>query len=223
MELSNRYHEWPNDFLAYEILNEPIAKDAKDWNVVLNKCIKAIRSKEPNRFIIVGSNMWQQASSFPYLEIPNDDRNLILSFHFYTPFALTHYRAYWVNNYSSYDGSINYPGEIVSEDFLKALPEGSIKQILKGDFFNNKQTLRLKMEPAIAYAKEHNLQLYCGEWGAMNTLPRNVRLNWYRDIIKIFNEEGISNATWSYKADLGIRSNDGTKIDDELICILIEE
>ena len=223
LKLSERYHECPNNFLAYEILNEPIAENPSDWNIVLNKCIRAIRNKEPNRFIIAGSNMWQQTSSFPYLEIPPNDKKLILSFHFYHPFALTHYRAYWVNNYSSYNGPINYPGKIVTEDYLKTLPEGSVKQILEADFFNEKQTLRSKMEPAIAYAKQHKLPLYCGEWGAMNTLPRNARLNWYRDIINILNEEGISNAIWSYKADLGIRSNDGKEVDNELISILIEE
>jgi endoglucanase len=52
LQISDRYSEWPNNFLAYEILNEPIAEDAEDWNYVVEKWMEAMRQKEPNRFIV---------------------------------------------------------------------------------------------------------------------------------------------------------------------------
>ncbi len=79
--------------LAYEILNEAVADDPEDWNKLLNKVTAAIREKEPERKIVAGSNRWQNAGTFPDLKFPKNDKNIILSFHFYTPMTLTHHKA----------------------------------------------------------------------------------------------------------------------------------
>ncbi|MBN2069268.1 MAG: cellulase family glycosylhydrolase [Opitutales bacterium] len=216
-QLSDRCHEWPNDFLAYEILNEAVAENHEDWNKLVAKCVAAIREKEPERFLVIGSNRWQQTQFFPFLKIPEGDRRIILSFHFYNPFPFTHYQAGWVGAYSDYRGPINYPGNIVPEDYLESLAEGEIRDMLTESFYNDKETLRAMMKPAIDYAAEHNLALYCGEWGTMPTMPREDRLQWYRDMSQVFREEGIENAIWSYKVEFGIRSNDNSFTDYELI------
>ena len=223
MQFSERYHEWPNDFLAYEVLNEAVAEDHEDWNKLIGKCIKAIREKEPNRFIIVGSNMWQQCQFFPYLKIPEGDKHIILSFHFYHPFAFTHYKASWVGPYSKYDGPINYPGNLVPEEVFESLPEGAIKDTIAMEYYNDKETLRQIMLPAIEYAKEHGLKLYCGEWGTMKTMPKKMRLKWYQDMSDIFAEEGIENAIWAYKSSFGIRSDDNSVAYQELIDAILPD
>jgi endoglucanase len=217
MEFSERYHQWPNDFLAYEILNEAVAEDNEDWNKLIAKCIKAIREKEPNRYIVVGANRWQQCQFFPYLKVPEGDKNIILSFHFYHPFAFTHYQAGWTGPMAQYNGPINYPGNLVPEDYLKSMPEGPVKETIKAEYYNDKETLREIMRPAIEYAKKHGLELYCGEWGTMPSMPEEMRLKWYSDMSEIFAEEGIENAIWSYKVEFGIRSNDGKTTDNALI------
>lgn len=217
MVLSDRYSKESNDFLAYEILNEAVAEDHEDWNKLVAKCIQAIREREPDRYLVIGSNRWQQTQFFPYLKIPEGDKKIILSFHFYTPLAFTHYKASWVGEYANYDGPINYPGYIVPEKLMEALPDGGIKDKLEDNPYNTKKTLRKEMLPAIDYAKKHGLKLYCGEWGCLPTVPREMRLQWYRDMSRIFLEEGIDNAIWSYKTEFGIRSNDGEIADEELI------
>jgi endoglucanase len=161
--------------------------------------------------------MWQQAQYFPQLKIPENDKHIILSFHFYSPFAITHYRACWIESCAKYIGPINYPGNLIPVDYLQSLTEGSTKQLILTDYYNDKETLRERMRPAIEYAKKHNLELYCGEWGTINNLPRTPRINWYHDVSQIFQEEHITHAVWSYKSVFGIRSDDGTQIDHELI------
>jgi len=56
--------QYPNEKLAYEILNEAVAKDSEDWNKVFNKVLAAIRTREPGRIIVLGSNMWQGPKHF---------------------------------------------------------------------------------------------------------------------------------------------------------------
>ncbi len=116
--LSDELHQYPNDKLAYEILNEAVATDPEDWNKLLNKVLAAIRAKEPERKVVIGSNRWQGAETFPQLRFPENDANLILSFHFYTPMALTHHTAPWTP-LGSFSGPVRYPGQIVDTSVLQ--------------------------------------------------------------------------------------------------------
>jgi endoglucanase len=112
-DLSAFLGSWGNEFLAYELLNEAVAKDNADWNKVYPYPFQAIRQRESERTIILGSNKYNQWSTFPDLKIPEDD-NLILTFHYYNPMFVTHYKAEWTP-IGQYDGPINYPGVPVDD------------------------------------------------------------------------------------------------------------
>jgi endoglucanase len=222
-DLSEAFGHWSTDFLAYELLNEAVADDPDDWNRVLARVIAALREKEPDRKLVVGSNRWQQVETFPDLVVPAGDRNLILSFHFYNPFLFTHYRASWIGEYGEYDGPIQYPGLLVPEDHFASLPDSPARHMLQEHLGpNNRQTLRAMMEPAIAYARKHRLPLYCGEWGALPSVPREDRLAWYRDMSAIFKAESIANAIWDYKGSFGIRDHATGEADTALVRAVIE-
>jgi endoglucanase len=221
-QLSDRYKHYPNDFLAYEILNEAVAEDPEDWNRVLLACCAAIRELEPERILVIGSNRWQQPQMFPYLKVPENDKSILLSFHFYVPICFTHYTAHWLNDFADFRGPIQYPGYIVPPEYLEALPESPAKEMLKEFPYNDKKTLREAMMPAINYAKEHDLPLYCGEWGCLRTLPRDQRLQWHRDMSQILKEENLVNAMWEYKYhEFGIRHEQTNESDDELVDIIL--
>ena len=71
--------------------------------------VKAIRELEPERVIVIGSNMWQGPWTFPQLKVPEGDKNIILSTHTYAPFFLTHHKAGWTP-LKFYEGEVRYPG-----------------------------------------------------------------------------------------------------------------
>ena len=78
---------------------------------------------------------------------------------------------------------------------------------------------------AIRRARELGLQLYCGEFGCLPTVPRADRLAYYRDLVGIFEAEGIAYANWGYKGDFGVYEWLGLKDltgkpDEELLQIL---
>lgn len=228
-QLSARLKKYPVDQVAYEIMNEPVADDPQDWNRLVAKAAKLLRELEPSRVLIIGANRWQQAASFPFLVVPEGDRNLILSVHTYEPLAFTHYTAGWVPS-GVYRGPVQYPGVVVKpEDAKRASLSPAVFEMMKStEAFEHWDRARLAetLRPAFEKARALNLQLYCGEFGCLPTVPRKDRLAYYRDIVGILEENGVAWANWEYKAEFGIKQYD-TKTgqesapDEELISILV--
>ena len=111
-DLSAHLRRRPLDQVAYELMNEPVARDPADWNRVARAGYDAVRREEPDRTIVLGSNRWSMPASFHELAVPSGDRNLILTFHFYNPLPVTHYKAYWAP-LAKYEGPVHYPGQPV--------------------------------------------------------------------------------------------------------------
>ncbi len=206
-DLSARLRQFPVDLVAYEILNEPVADDPEDWNKLVTKCYAMLRALEPDRVLVFGANRWQMPENLPFLKVPAGDKNIILSFHTYAPLLFTHYKADWVPT-KVYTGPVSYPGPIVDAATFANLTanydEGLKNQIGNAAADWGPARLRQECEPAIRRAKELGLQLYCGEFGCLPTVPRTARLAYYRDIVGIFDAEGIAYANWEYKGDFGV-------------------
>lgn len=230
IKLSDTLHRYSNKMIAYEILNEAVAPDHEDWNKLMNKTVAAIRMQEPERVLVIGPNMWQIAPNLQYLKLPEGDRNIILSFHTYTPLAFTHYKADWTQ-IKYYKGPVHYPGQIIStEDYKKYIDTTNralLDQTSDALEIFNKQRLIEVFKEGLGYAKSKNLQLYCGEFGCMPTVDRKERLLYYSDMISAFEENGIAWCNWEYKGDFGIYFfDDEQKIslqpDFELIKVLLQ-
>ncbi len=208
-QLSDELKKYPNNMLAYEILNEAVADNPDDWNKLLNKVIAEIRKKEPERKIVVGSNRWQIPDTFPDLKLPENDKNIILSFHFYTPLALTHHTAPWTG-IAEYTGPVNYPGWIVDTLYYSQLSEKTVEVMRSSaNGYFTKEVLEEKMMPAIKIAEKYNLPLYCGEFGVYPKIPDRQRFQWYKDMCEIFNKHNIAYCHWCYKGDFPVVDEKG--------------
>jgi endoglucanase len=207
-DLSAAVRRWPNGMLAYEFMNEPVADDPEQWNRLLNRVADSIRSWEHERVLVIGSNRWQSANTFDQLKVPQNDPNILLSFHFYEPFHLTHYKASWTN-LKDFDGQVQYPGQVVINGTT-----AEEKRIY------NRDTLEKMMEKPIRLAKSLRLPLYCGEFGVIDGSPRDSKIQWYKDMTAIFDKNGIAYANWNYKSgSFGIVDRQ-MKPDTELLNIL---
>jgi endoglucanase len=218
-DLSEALIKYPVEDVAYELMNEPVADDPEDWNKLVEKAVIIIRKTEPKRKIVIGSNLWQSPDTFDKLRIPPNDKNIILSFHMYEPFLLTHHTASWTN-IKDYKGPVNYPGVIVKEEDIKNLPDTLRNEILENKTNYTIETIREHFAKPIAVAKQYGLPLYCGEWGCLHTVPDAARLQWYRDVKSVLEENNIAWATWDYKGGFGI-INKENKEEKELIQILV--
>ena len=98
----------PTDALAYEV------SDGSE--------LAAIRQREPERTIVLGSG-----SAVAEPPAPRDGR-LMLGFRYYEPELVTHYRASWLPLHASYAGPIHYPGVPIPPATLEgmaAFPAGA--------------------------------------------------------------------------------------------------
>jgi endoglucanase len=205
--------------VAYELMNEPVADDPEQWNKLVDRAATAIRAKEPKRTIVIGSNRWQSVDTFDKLRVPEQDPNILLSFHFYEPFLLTHHGASWTA-IGAYRGPVGYPGKTVKDEDLSGVEEKLAKQIRGQSREWNREKIAEKMNKAVEVAKRYQLPLYCGEWGCLKGVPRDARLQWYRDMISVLSQEGIGWATWDYKGGFGLREDRG-EVDDGVLGILL--
>ncbi len=229
IQLSGILNKYPTSHVAYELLNEAVAPSADDWNKLFNRTLIELRKLEPQRVVVVGANMWQTVQNVPFIDLPPKDTNLIISFHFYSPLLFTHYKASWTP-LKYYHGVVSYPGYIIRPEDLKnysdTASEAVRNMIAELSEPYNKERIKKMIIPAIEFARNKNLPLYCGEFGCLPTVPRNDRLTYYKDLVSIFMEENIAYANWEYKGDFGIYFFDPEKLkslspDTALINILL--
>ena len=202
-QLSDVLKGFSNDSVAYEFMNEPVADEHEQWNAVIVKVHKALREREPQRTLVIGSNRWQGYETMKYLKVPEGDKNIVLSFHYYNPMILTHYGAGWTP-IGKYRGKVNYPGVLVSQEDYDAAPDSlkpELKPYLTQVWDVNK--IREDFKDAIAVAKKYGLQLFCGEWGVYEPVDRELAYKWTKDMLSVFNEFNIAWTTWCYDADFG--------------------
>ena len=202
-QLSEVLKGYSNDSVAYEFMNEPVAEKHEQWNQLVAKVHAALRKVEPQRTLVIGSNLWQGYQTIKYLRIPENDKNIVISFHYYNPMILTHYGAWWTP-LGKYKGKVNYPGILISKEDFEAAPD-SIKPELEPYLTQewNIDKIRADFKDAIEAAKKYNVQLFCGEWGVYEPVDRDLAYAWTKDMLTVFDEFNIAWTTWCYDADFG--------------------
>lgn len=230
--LSGRLHKYPNSRVAYEMMNEPVAPEHEMWNVLINRAVKHIRKLEPNRVLMMGSNRWQKPFSFPYLKVPEGDKNIILTFHSYHPYFVTHYGAQW-SAIKYYKGPVSYPGQCMTKadynKYVDTTNQPLVSRIKEEKAFDvyNKEEFQKIIQPAIDKAKQMGLQLYCSEFGCLPFVGHKTRLAYYQDITDVFRQNDICWSNWDYKGQFRIVNVDSVtqktlEPDKELIGILVK-
>ncbi len=189
--------------LAYELLNEAVAPTDEAWNRVWRLACAAIRELEPERMLLVGSNHFQIPGKVKRLGLSAHDHNILPTFHLYYPILFTHYRADWLPG-RSYQGAVQYPGRPVPLDECDKL-DGPLRHYVEE---NNqpmtRQLLRAIVIDAVKAGRASGHVVHCGEFGCMDTLPLAARDRWYRDVVELFEEQGVPWTCWDWKGNLGI-------------------
>lgn len=227
-DLSSRLTGRTGEKLAFELMNEPVAGNPQDWNRVAAAALQVIRARDPFRPILIGSNRWNSVFTLHELEVPEDD-NIILTFHYYLPMLVTHYRAPWSPEGRMYDGPIEYPGSPIREENLPLVRPPEPTKFGALDFAElnkpfDRENMVADFQGALEVSRRIGAPLYCGEFGVADYAPMKVRERWYRDIISVFEEFNIGWANWDYKGHFGIVGQNGksTGIAEVMLCPLLD-
>jgi endoglucanase len=178
-QIATRYKDRPAR-VYFELLNEPHDKltEAK-WNAAIPKLLAEVRKTNSTRPVIIGPGQWNSIRALDKLELPKDDRNLILTVHFYEPFEFTHQGASWVK------GSDKWKGRTwTGTDAEKA-------EITK------------QLEKAAVWAKERDLPVFLGEFGAYQEADMKSRVRWTSFVARDAERLGFSWSYWEFSSGFG--------------------
>ena len=217
-QLSDALKTYSNDSVAYEFMNEPVADEHEQWNQLVAKVHAALRKVEPQRTLVIGSNRWQGYETMKYLRVPENDKNIVLSFHYYNPMLLTHYGAWWTP-LGKYKGKVNYPGILVSKEDYEAAPD-SLKPMLEPFTTQewNVDKIRADFKDAIEVAQKYGLQLFCGEWGVYEPVDRELAYKWTKDMLSVFDESHGPHGATTPTSDSGISRKTTTRTSHSSTC-----
>ena len=122
-QVSERFRDAP-DSVLFEILNEPSRKLTPElWQQYFGEALAIIRKTNPTRTVIIGPAGYNAIGQLDTLKLPQDDRNLIVTVHYYSPMEFTHQGAPWSSHKDK--SNIEWQGTdaekaAVERDFAKA-------------------------------------------------------------------------------------------------------
>lgn len=176
-QIAGRYADAPQN-VVFEILNEP--KDrltGAAWVDLQAAALAVIRESNPDRLVITGppNNCVCELEGY---DLPKDD-NIVLSYHHYLPVTFTHQGADWV------DGS---------QAWLGTTWEGTEQ---------DKALVLEELDTAEAFARQHQVPVYAGEFGVLDTADMTSRVRWTGFLRQEFERRGRSWAYCDFRANFG--------------------
>lgn len=211
-QVSKRYSNQPEE-VFYELLNEPNgAITANIWNEYLLEAIEVIRSNDPGRTLIVGGADWNSINGLYRLKLPEDDRNIIATFHYYEPILVTHQGAEWMTDEYQTTG-LTWPGP--PEEPVEPNESAQAEHWVRNFFhdYNTKlgaanpasrEAVIRDIERAAEWGKTHDRPLYLGEFGMYRTADQESRIAYTELVRSEAERHGMSWAYWEFGATFGV-------------------
>lgn len=205
--------------IMFELLNEVSDASGHLWNSLYKEAVLRIRAIDQNRLILIGSNCQNSVFYLNQLELINDP-NVYYNFHYYDPQVFTHQKAHFSEEMVEFNQTVTYPGDISAfAEYLKAHPKYQLKYALVADETSNDRALMDKLlGHALAFIHDSSCQLYCGEFGVIDSAPPNEAAKWINDFLEILDANGIGHSLWNYKSlDFGLLNLQGNVVSEYLL------
>jgi endoglucanase len=175
-QMGERYKDSPDEVI-FEILNEPNRELTPElWNQFHGEALPIIREANPTRTVIIGPGHWNNINYLEQLELPEGDRNIIVTVHYYSPMEFTHQGARWTSHRD--EVGVEWNGT----------PEE--RQAIIKDF-----------EKAQAWAEKHDRPLFLGEFGAYDRADMDSRVRYISFVTRQAEKLGWSWAYWQFDSD----------------------
>lgn len=210
--------------LRYELLNEVTDGTGYGWNKMYPMGVAAIRSREPNRKIYVGSNRMNDVNHLAELHLM-DDPNLIYNFHYYDPHAFTHQMAPFDQDMHAFHHAYDYPCFFGEElyHYVKDHPDYVARCPGVLLTHNNREDMLRRLRPAREFIRCTGKPLYCGEFGVISLADENAASKWIHDLVGVLRQMKIGYAYWCYKVrDFGLVDRNSKVLKPELAKTLFE-
>jgi endoglucanase len=176
-QIAPRFKDAPNR-VVFELLNEPHGEITDElWNSMLVETLAIVRSSNPERNVIIGGGHSNGLGSLRQLVLPEADRHIIATFHYYNPMSFTHQGAPWANERWRSLSNVSWGTEA---DY----------NILNDEF-----------DVAKAWSAATGRPVFLGEFGAYDKAPMESRVKWDAAVARAAEAHGISWAYWQFDPD----------------------
>jgi len=174
-QVAEHYEDAPNGVI-FEILNEPNQAVDATWNALHVEVLAAIRRTNPTRNVIIGPAFWNNVGWLQKLELPDADRHIIVTVHYYLPMSFTHQGARWTPEYLNKTGvSWGTPAEYAAID---------------RDF-----------DAVQKWATDHDRPILLGEFGAYDKGPIESRVKYTAAVARAAEKRGWAWTYWQFDSD----------------------
>ncbi len=178
-QIASHYRDYP-ETLYFELLNEPSGQLTDErWQEIFPDVLRTIRKTNPRRMVIIGPAYWNSLDRLEKLQLPEVDRRLIVTFHYYSPMPLTHQEAPWIAGSGAWKGTA-WTGTAAE------------KEALAGDF-----------QKVAAWASQHRRPIFLGEFGAYHAADLGARARWTAAVAREAEKNGFSWAYWELCSGFG--------------------
>jgi len=165
------------DNVLFELLNEPHDPiDAARWNAMLRELIPLVRKSNPTRTLVIGPTQWNSLRQLDTLELPEKDRHIIVTFHYYDPMRFTHQGASWVPAYTNVSGVTCCTAE-------------------------ERATIDKDFDQVSAWSSAHDRPILLGEFGAREGGDMASRVAWTSAVARSAERHGFAWAYWQFDGD----------------------
>jgi endoglucanase len=204
-QLAKRFKDH-SSYVLYEILNEPSGIEPDLWGEIQGKAIETIRGIDSTHTIVVGGVNNNSIKALYYLPFYKD-KNLIYTFHFYSPFLFTHQGASWTSPPLTELGGVPFPAE---PGRMPALPPELLGTYVEGlaNYYSVEAalgSLEEELDQAELFSRTRGVPVFCGEFGAamLSSAPED-RVRWYETAARLLDERHIARISWDYFGYFGL-------------------
>jgi endoglucanase len=199
-QLAEHYKNYPQTLL-FEPINEPSGKlRGGDLNTLLKQTIAVIRQSNPDRIIIAGS-AWNVIGTLTSLKLPAEDRNIIVSIHYYDPLEFTHQGAPFITDRdaNAWMGT-KWPRNNKDEE-----------RVIKD--FNT----------AATWGKQNNRPINLGEFGSYKKADMESRARYAKFVADTAARYGMSMLYWDFCAEFALYDRDTKSWNKPLLDAIIPQ
>ncbi len=219
-QIARRYRDRDHERLYFELLNEPSWAFNDDrgyaWNDLVFRAVERIRKVDRRHTIIVDTREGGIPAALDSLQLPVAERNLIVSFHYYTPSLFCFQGKDWAGSDFLTTGVV-WPGPPPSP----VEPSPDVTSWWALDWFWNYNNvtdpelnpagpgvIRREIARAAEWSRRYGRPLWMGEFTAQDGADLESRARWARFVRQELESHGIGWAHWTLCSDLGSRLYD---------------
>ena len=198
-QLAAHYQNYPPE-LYFELLNEPNgALNAGRWNALLVRALAVVRRTNPQRAVVLGPDAWNGIAGLSALQLPEADRNLIATVHYYNPYQFTHQGAEWATGSQAWLGTSWTATEA------------------------QKAAVQHDLDEAARWSAQNRRPVYLGEFGAYSKAQLEYRAQWTAFVARSAEERNFSWAYLEFGAGFGVYDRTARQWNSALLQALIPQ